>query len=126
MPDFKNMNSGNNMVKVIELVHFKLVQGITQADFLKFNHNFETCLQSQPGMLYRSLCISDDTQAYIDIVYWQSIEKANMAREAISKSKNCQPFINAIEITSVLLDRLSILSQCNMDIAIKTTMEIYE
>ena len=40
---------------IIEVVSFSLAKGITEQDFMTANAQFETFLNAQSGLLYRSL-----------------------------------------------------------------------
>jgi len=103
------------MAQAVEIVHFKLNENVTDADFLKSNNEFEKFLNEQPGMLYRSLCKSKSTATYTDIVYWESLEQAQLAQQAFYDSSFCQTFIECIEKDSVILDHLDILAQSQCD-----------
>jgi len=62
-------------------------------------------------MLYRSLCKSNSTATYTDIVYWESLEQAQLAQQAFFASEFCVEFAKCIEKDSVILDHLDILAQ---------------
>jgi len=103
------------MAQAVEIVHFKLNENVTDTDFLKSNDAFEKFLNEQPGMLYRSLCKSNSTATYTDIVYWQSLEQAQVAQQAFFDSELCIEFAKCIEKDSVILDHLDILAQSQCD-----------
>lgn len=103
------------MARTVEIVHFKLKENVKESDFLKSNDQFEKFLYQQPGMLYRSLCKSNSSATYIDIVYWQSLDQAQLAQKFFWDSELCIEFIKCIEKDSVILDHLDILAQSQCD-----------
>ena len=99
------------MTQAVEILQFKINENVTEADFLKSNDEFEMFLYEQSGMMYRSLCKSNSTNTYTDIVYWESLEQAKFAQQAFLDSPLCQAFMQCIEKDSVILDHLDILAQ---------------
>ncbi|SFD67314.1 hypothetical protein [Pseudoalteromonas denitrificans] len=99
------------MSQVVEIVQFKLNEGITEQDFMSSNDEFEKFLYQQSGMLYRSLCKSSTNGTYTDIVYWQTMEQAKTAQQAFFDSEFCKQFMICIDKESVIMDHLDILAQ---------------
>lgn len=97
------------MSNVVEIVNFKLAAGYTIHDFLKSNEKMDLFLKEQDGVLYRSLCESDDG-GFVDIVYWDNIDNAKKAQQAFYSSELCQAFAQCIAKESVKLEHVNVLA----------------
>jgi hypothetical protein len=105
------------MSQVVELVHFKLNDGVSDESFLQSNAKFETFINAQQGMLYRSLCKSESSETFIDIVYWQSMDDAKNAQNAFFESDHCKAFMEDINKESVSLEHVNVLAQSQCESA---------
>ena len=97
------------MTNVVELVHFTLEKGVTKEDFLTTNPEMMAFLSEQEGMLYRSLCQQEDG-SFIDIVYWEDMDKAKAGQKAFYESAICKTFGQYIDANSVKLEHVKVLT----------------
>jgi len=97
------------MSNVVEIVNFKLATGFTINDFLQSNEQMNQFLQDQEGMLYRSLCETEQGE-FIDIVYWDSMENAHKAQQAFYTSELCQAFAQCIDKESIKLEHIKVIA----------------
>jgi len=99
------------MSKVIEIVNFKIKKQYDRPAFLKANQSMAQFLEEQPGMLTRSLCLNEETNAWVDIVYWQNMALALAAQEAFMQSPLCVDFGDQIDKQSVTIQHIKIMSE---------------
>jgi hypothetical protein len=99
---------------VVEIVNFSLASGFTEQDFMLSNEKMDLFLKEQAGLLYRSLCKRED-DSYVDIVYWENMDKAKMAQQAFYSSPLCQTFAQCIEKESVKLEHVEVLASQGCD-----------
>ena len=85
---------------IVELVHFKLAQGVDEVAFLaeaeKVQKEF---LEKQPG--FKSREIFKGEGEWVDIVHWENEENANKAAESFESNPECSPFIKMVDPESV-------------------------
>lgn len=100
---------------VIEIVNFKLANGVTEQTLSEVNDAFQQFIDQQPGVLYRSFAKQANSDLYIDVVYFESLEAALRVEQAFYETPVCQQFANVIEKDSMILERYHTLSQtpCN-------------
>ncbi|MCF6436704.1 hypothetical protein [Pseudoalteromonas sp. MMG022] len=96
---------------VIEIVKFKLAPGVSEQDFLPLNDAFQTFIDKQSGLLYRSLAKQPNNQGYIDVIYWQSMEDSKRTAEAFNNSTVCMDFLTLIDKQSVDMTHHMIIAQ---------------
>jgi hypothetical protein len=102
---------------VIEIVNFKLASGISAQTLTEANNAFQVFIDQQPGVLYRSFAKQANSDLYIDVVYFASLEDAQRVEQAFHETPVCQQFASLIEKDSVILERYHTLSQtpCNAE-----------
>ena len=103
------------MSKVIEVVNFKIKAEYDQSTFLKANQSMAQFLEQQQGMLLRSLCLNEETDSWVDIVYWQNMTLALAAQNAFMQSPLCVNFAEQIEKQSVIIQHITVLSESTVD-----------
>jgi hypothetical protein len=89
--------------KVLELVVFKLKDGVTSEQLLATNDAVSIWAQRQRGFISRELSHDVEGGRWIDIVWWQSIEAAQAAAEAAMSSASCAPMFALIDMESALM-----------------------
>lgn len=94
----------------VELVEFKLIAGKTDADLAATHEGISEFLKEQEGFLYRSISLREDG-VYLDIVYWDSLESAKKASDAIMQDPRGQAMIALCDMESVSMQHLPILSE---------------
>ena len=98
------------MTSTLELVQFKLISGKTDADLAATNESISEFLNEQNGFIYRSLSQREDG-TYVDIVYWENLESAKAASEALMTDPRGQAMIALCDADSVSMEHLPITSE---------------
>lgn len=82
------------MSDTINLVHLRLKQDKTAAEWLKANEKINLWVKRQPGFRFRSLSETNDG-AWIVMSYWESLEAANAAEQCFGAEMMslCEPLI---------------------------------
>ncbi len=86
---------------VLELVIFKLKEGIEHDTFLQESESITTWVKRQPGFISRSLSHDAKTGTYFDVVFWWSMDDAMTASKAAETSTECAPAFGMINMESV-------------------------
>ncbi|MEE9473951.1 MAG: hypothetical protein V3V82_08200 [Acidimicrobiia bacterium] len=85
---------------VLELVVFELANGVTQEEFLPAADAVSEWVKTQPGFKSRELSYSPETDKYVEVVYWDSLEQAIGANAASETSDACTPMFDMIALES--------------------------
>ena len=94
----------------LELVQFRLVSGKNDADLQATQTSIEDFLNEQQGFIYRSLSAKDDG-TYIDIVYWESMEDAKNASDALMQDERGLAMIALCDMDSVSMQHMPVISE---------------
>jgi hypothetical protein len=89
--------------KVLELVVFKLNDGVSREQFLGTNDVVSTWISKQPGFISRELSYDADGNRWIDVIWWESMENAGAAAELALSSESCAPMFALIDMESTLM-----------------------
>ena len=84
--------------KVLELVVFKLNEGVSREQFLATNDGVSTWALEQPGFVSREMSYDAEGDRWIDIVWWASLEDAQAAAESAMSSASCTPMFSLIDM----------------------------
>src|SRR5215210_2407451 len=87
--------------KVLELVVFKLNDGVAREEFLSTNHAVSAWISKQPGFISRELSYDAEGDRWIDVVWWETLEAAGAAAELAMSSESCAPMFALIDMESV-------------------------
>lgn len=87
---------------VIETVTFKLLESVTQAQFLEAAQQATAFMTACPGFLRRRLS-SEGNGTWIEHVEWASMAHAKAAAAEIGKDDRARAFVQAIDGPSVTL-----------------------
>jgi hypothetical protein len=88
---------------VLELVVFRLNEGVSRDQFLATNDAVSAWIREQPGFLSRDLSYDADGDRWIDIIRWASLENATTAAERSTSSPSCLPMFALIDMDSLLM-----------------------
>jgi len=95
---------------VIELVTYKLKQGVDKAALNDSHPKVNDFLKQQNGFLYRSL--SEDKNGLLhDIVYWQDMDCAKQAGEAFEQSPACASLMSITDMESVTMQHMNAMTE---------------
>jgi antibiotic biosynthesis monooxygenase (ABM) superfamily enzyme len=89
--------------KVLELVVFKLHEGVPRDQFLGTNDAVSTWISKQPGFISRELTYDAEGDRWIDILWWETMENAHAAAEQAMTSESCTPMFALIDMESALM-----------------------
>ena len=89
--------------KVLELVVYKLNEGVSRERFLGTNGAVSTWISKQPGFLSRDLVHDAEDDRWVDVVWWETMEQAHAASEASMTSESCLPMFAQIDAQSMLM-----------------------
>jgi hypothetical protein len=84
--------------KTLELVVFKLKEGVTREQLLATDGGVTRWAREQPGFLSRELSYDAGGDRWIDVVWWRSAEEAQAAAEAAMRSESCAPMFSLIDM----------------------------
>lgn len=95
---------------VAEIVHFRLVEGVTDARFLEATRAMQPLVEAAPGYVSRTLSRNPDG-SWTDYVIWTDLDRAKSAAETIFAEPASKPFGNAIDGATVRMRHETILLQ---------------
>jgi hypothetical protein len=85
---------------IVEVVLFRVKDGITDVEFLQQGAMVQGWVEHQPGFISRELLKTPDHQ-WLDTLRWTSLELAEKAAEEILNDDHCTPFLNMIDDASI-------------------------
>ena len=89
--------------KTLELVVFKLKEGVTREQLLATDRGVTSWAREQPGFISRELSHDADGDRWVDVVWWRSMDEANAAAERAMSSESCAPMFSLIDMESTLM-----------------------
>ena len=89
--------------KVLELVVFKLNDGVSRERLLGTSDAVSAWALEQPGFISRELLHDAEGGRWIDLVWWQTMQDAHAAAEAAMSSESCAPMFGLIDMESTLM-----------------------
>ncbi len=89
---------------VIELARFSLLEGTDYRQFVSHAKALQKFFAGTQDAVRRSLIFNGETGVWSDIVYWTSMSAALQAADDIVKIPAAQPFLRAINYTTLQLD----------------------
>jgi hypothetical protein len=89
--------------KVLELVVFKLREGVSREQFLGTADPVSEWIREQPGFVSRELSYDAENDRWVDIVRWRTMGEAHAAAELAMSSESCAPMFGLIDMESTLM-----------------------
>ncbi len=89
--------------KVLELVVFKLTDGVSREEFLRTNDAVSSWVAEQPGFVSRELSYDAEGDRWVDVLWWESMANAGAAAELALTSPSCTPMFALIDEESTLM-----------------------
>jgi hypothetical protein len=89
--------------KVLELVVFKLNEGVSREQFLATNDAVSAWIREQPGFISHELMYDAEGDRWIEVAWWQTMEQAHAAAELAMTSDSCAPMFALIDMKSSLM-----------------------
>jgi|SRR5215217_239211 len=89
--------------KVLELVVFKLGDGVSREQFLGTVDEVSRWISRRPGFISRELSYDSDGDRWIEVIWWKSMDEAQAAAELAMTSESCAPMFAVIDMASTLM-----------------------
>jgi Antibiotic biosynthesis monooxygenase len=87
----------------LELVLFKLKAGTTREQFLATDKAASNWMHEQPGFVSHELSYAAESDQWIELARWKSLEHARAAAQAAMSSESCAPMFALIDMDSALM-----------------------
>jgi hypothetical protein len=97
---------------VLEIVTFKLADGVTEEAFLMAGEAAVTFMKNRKGFISRRLSRNNDG-TYTDHVTWASLNAAKESMDASMSEASLGAFMQSIDPASMKIDHQVIVSQVN-------------
>ena len=88
---------------VLELVVYKLNEGVSREAFLGTNEAVSSWISRQPGFVSRELVHDAEGDRWVDVIWWETLEHAQAASELAMTSPSCSPMFALIDMESALM-----------------------
>lgn len=82
----------------VELAIFKVKPGVGRERLLETVGPVSDWVRTQPGFISRDLTYSADTDTWIDVIWWASLDDARAAAEAAMSSESCGAMFALIDL----------------------------
>jgi hypothetical protein len=89
--------------KVLELVVYKLHEGVSPEQFLSTNDAVSSWIRQQPGFISRELVHDAEGDRWVDVIWWHTLEQAQAASDLSMSSESCSPMFALIDMESALM-----------------------
>ena len=89
--------------KVLELVVFRLNEGVTRDQLLGTAGTVSAWIAGQPGFISRELSYDAEGDRWIEVVWWQTMADARAAAARAMTSESCAPMFALIDMASALM-----------------------
>ena len=89
--------------KVLELVVFKLREGVSREQLIDTAGPVSAWIREQPGFVSRELSYDAEGDRWIDVVWWETMADAHAASELAMTSESCAPMFALIDMESTLM-----------------------
>ena len=87
---------------IVEIVQFKLTEGVSEEAFIQDAENVQkNFLEKQLGYAGSRQLLKGKDGEGTDIVYWESLEHAENAQKAAMESLTCMPMFQKINPESI-------------------------
>ena len=83
---------------VVELAIFKVKEGVSRDELLETADAVSEWAKRQPGFISRDLTYSPESDTWIDVVWWDSMDAAHKASEVAMTSDSCAPMFSLIDL----------------------------
>jgi hypothetical protein len=87
--------------KALELVVYKLNEGVSREQSLATNGAVSTWISKQPGFISRDLVHDAEGDRWVDVIWWETMEQARAVSEASMTSESGLPMFAEIDEQSM-------------------------
>lgn len=95
-------------MKIMETVEFRLVEGVSEAEFLRANEQVMHWVTKQRG--FESRALARDSLSWLDCTVWQDQECATHAQQCFMAEMCSSSFIKSIDEASVVMHHRAIIA----------------
>jgi heme-degrading monooxygenase HmoA len=81
----------------VELATFKTKEGVTQEQFLATVDAVSEWVKRQPGFISYDLAYAEETDTWMEVIWWESLDAARYGAEAAVTSESCAPMFALID-----------------------------
>ncbi len=96
----------------IEVVKFKLKEGITHAQGERKLLQLDECIKHFEGFIERNLSSNEDGE-WVDIVYWETLQQALAAAEQASKDPKALESFAVIDESTIVMQHYNLIHKFN-------------
>jgi Antibiotic biosynthesis monooxygenase len=89
--------------RVLEVVVFKLNEGVAREQFLATDQAVSRWISEQPGFVSHELLHDADGDRWVELAWWETMEDAHTAAEKAMTSETCAPMFAMIDEESSLM-----------------------
>jgi hypothetical protein len=89
--------------KVLELVVFRLRDGVAPDQLLATVGAVSAWISRQPGFISRELAYDAEGERWIELVWWRTPAEAHAAAALATTSESCAPMFALIDMESALM-----------------------
>lgn len=89
--------------QVLELVVFKLKEGVTRDQFLGTDEAVSNWIGEQPGFVSHELLYDRDGERWVELAWWRTMDEAHAAAARAVTSETCAPMFALIDEKSSLM-----------------------
>ena len=91
----------NTPDSLVEVSEFKVTSGTTTEALVTAVERMNAVLEATPGYQSRELVYHEETNTWIDLVHWSSLEAAQAAMESVMSHPEAQAFLSLIDMETV-------------------------
>ncbi len=88
---------------VLELVVYKLNEGVAREQFVGTNEAVSSWISKQPGFISRELVYDAEGDRWADVIWWETMEQAQAAMELSMTSESCAPMFALVDQDSAVM-----------------------
>lgn len=89
--------------RVLELVVFRVKEGVARDRLLGTVDAVSDWIAEQPGFISRELLDGAEDGRWVDLVWWRTLDEAHAAAERAMASESCAPMFSLIDMESTLM-----------------------
>jgi hypothetical protein len=89
--------------RALELVVFKLKEGVSREQFLGTDGAVSAWISEQPGFISHELSYDAEGDRWIEVAWWRTMDDAKAAALKAETSESCAPMFTLIERETELM-----------------------
>lgn len=101
--------SNMQQVKIIEMVLWKSVEGISSEEAKKSITKLNDFVSEQPGFIARKTAMAENGK-FLDIVYWTDLKAAKDASEKAMKTEDLIPVFSTIDQKEMVFQHFEVFN----------------